>query len=544
MSGPEAGARDQPNPGGMGVIGWIVMLGVAMVTSCALPPALVFRRPPVDVSLESDDSKLYGLVRRSLATESPDDARRALGLLMETWNRRGFGATHTFLPGAGGGPSFRVHVVGAGSGCYPVDYFDALEPADELEVARIQRHRRDGVGAPLVAIRENRGRDPLEAFYPPEAITRALTAHATAEPERDGVQEVSVRLLCPLIHESVGQGADQAPLAADFSAPWATLLARTGNLTMAGVLDTLTPRPSRPPRLYLMEAYDPAKEPLIMIHGLYATPLIWARISNELWADPAIRTRYQIWHYHYNTSAPALYSARLLREQLRELRPLLDPGGRDPAMRRTTLLAHSMGGLISKALVVRPGDAYWKAAFKVPHTTLKLTREDRSALEDAFEWEPDPTIRRIIYVAVPHRGSDYADNFIGRIGRSLTAPPQHFTAFYERISSANPGVFTPAYEELGSGRLNSVSSLSPSQPTLKILADLPYAHPVKTHSIIGNRGRPDPLPESSDGVVPYTSSHRADADSELVVPANHWTYNHPAAIDEIKWILKLPPNKP
>jgi len=111
--------------------------------------------------------------------------------------------------------------------------------------------------------------------------------------------------------------------------------------------------------------------------------------------------------------------------------------------------------------------------------------------------------------------------------------------FYERISEANPGVFTPAYEELGSGRLNSVSSLSPSQPTLQILADLPYAHPVKTHSIIGTSGLPGPLATSSDGIVPYSSSHLDDVDSELTVPANHWTYRHPAAVEEIKRILKL-----
>jgi pimeloyl-ACP methyl ester carboxylesterase len=446
----------------------------------------------------------------------------------------------TFRAGASGDPIYRVTMAGASAGCYPHLYFDVLKPAGELRVARIPHYRRDGVGAPMVALRENAHAEPIEKYYPPEAITRPLTAYATAGPEVGGVREVTIRLLCPLRNDSVTTSRGLQPLAADFSAPWATLLARTGDLHLRGMFDAWTPRPSREPRLYLMEPYDPRKEPLIMIHGLYATPLIWAKVSNELWAEPAIRQRYQLWHYHYNTSAPALYSARILREQLRELRALLDPAGRDPALRRTTLLAHSMGGLISKALVVRPGDAFWEAAFKVPPAKLKLSPADRAMLHEAFEWEPDPTIRRIIFVAVPHRGSDHADNAIGRIGRWLTAPPQNFQAFYERISAANPGVFTPAYEELGSGRLDSVGSLSPSQPTLRILADLPFAHPVRVHSIIGNRGRSGPIASSSDGVVPYTSSHIEGAASELIVPANHWTYNHPTAVAEIKRILTLP----
>jgi pimeloyl-ACP methyl ester carboxylesterase len=519
---------------------WAVLVASMLTVSCAIPPALVFRRPPALVVAPSEEAKLHAWTAKALESRDPEKSRRALGLLMEHWKKRGLGDEHTLRPAAGGGPAFRIRLSGGDdAGCYPLDYFDALSPADELRVARIHRYRQDGIGAPLVAVRENRGRDPIEQFYPPEAITRALTAHLEAGPEKDGVREVEIRLLCPLVHHEVeGPGGPQL-LAADYTAPWATLLSRTGPLHARGVLDALTPTPSRPSRLYLMQPYDPKKEPLLMIHGLYATPLIWARISNELWGEPEIRQRYQIWHYHYNTSAPALYSARLLRAQLAELRTLLDPDGNDPAMRRMTLLAHSMGGLISKALVVRPGDAYWDAAFTVPPASLKLSPEDRAMLEDAFEWEPIPAIHRIIFVAVPHRGSAYADNFIGRIGRSLTSAPSGFQEFYRRISTSNPGAFTPAYAELGEGRLNSVGSLSPNQPTLKILADLPFAHPVKVYSIIGNRGLPGPLETSSDGVVPYTSSHLKDAESELVVPTNHWTYKHPAAIEEIKRILRM-----
>ena len=145
----------------------------------------------------------------------------------------------------------------------------------------------------------------------------------------------------------------------------------------------------------------------------------------------------------------------------------------------------------------------------------------------------------VIFVAVPHLGSSFADNLIGRLGRLSTAPPRAFQSFYERISVSNPGVFTPEYEALGQGRLDSVSSLSPTQPTLRILAKLPVSQSVKVHSIIGNRGKHGPVENSSDGIVPYSSSHIEGADSELIVPAGHGAFRHPAAMAEIVRILKL-----
>src|SRR4029079_4430724 len=115
-------------------------------------------------------------------------------------------------------------------------------------------------------------------------------------------------------------------------------------------------------------------------------------------------------------------------------------------------------------------------------------------------------------------------------GRWITAPPSQFTEFYQRISRDNPGVFTPQYDAMWRGKLNSVSALSPRMPTLQILCGLPYAHPVQVHSIIGDRGRTGPLEQSSDGIVPYTSSHLDGVASELVVPAGHSAFRHPRAL--------------
>ena len=59
---------------------------------------------------------------------------------------------------------------------------------------------------------------------------------------------------------------------------------------------------------------------------------------------------------------------------------------------------------------------------------------------------------------------------------------------------------------------------------------------VPCHSIIGTR-KIRPGPGSSDGVVPYWSSHMDITVSEVLVPSGHSAHRHPIAIAEVKRIL-------
>jgi hypothetical protein len=84
---------------------------------------------------------------------------------------------------------------------------------------------------------------------------------------------------------------------------------------------------------------------------------------------------------------------------------------------------------------------------------------------------------------------------------------------------------------------NSITSFSPGNPTLITMDTKKVVPPC--HSIIGNRGLPGPLADSSDGVVPYWSSHLYYAKSEAIVPGPHSCYDFPEAIKEMKRILHL-----
>jgi hypothetical protein len=84
---------------------------------------------------------------------------------------------------------------------------------------------------------------------------------------------------------------------------------------------------------------------------------------------------------------------------------------------------------------------------------------------------------------------------------------------------------------------NSIDTLAPNDPFVKFMNTLPLTRGVPYHSIIGDRGRGD-TPNSSDGVVPYWSSHVDGAESETIVPSDHGANQNPETIAEVMRILK------
>jgi hypothetical protein len=85
------------------------------------------------------------------------------------------------------------------------------------------------------------------------------------------------------------------------------------------------------------------------------------------------------------------------------------------------------------------------------------------------------------------------------------------------------------------GGPTSLISLAPNL-TLDRLAKLPIRVPF--HSIIGHLGD-EVGPDSSDGVVDYSSSHLDGAESEKFVPGGHAALlNNPETVAEIKRILE------
>ena len=84
----------------------------------------------------------------------------------------------------------------------------------------------------------------------------------------------------------------------------------------------------------------------------------------------------------------------------------------------------------------------------------------------------------------------------------------------------------------------SVQALSPNSIGIKILSELPIDNDRKYHSIIGIRDAQNG-PGSSDGIVPYSSSHLDGASSEYLVHDSHTCVSNACTITEVKRLVLL-----
>jgi pimeloyl-ACP methyl ester carboxylesterase len=288
-----------------------------------------------------------------------------------------------------------------------------------------------------------------------------------------------------------------------------------------------------------MAPYSPDRIPIIMVHGLRSTPLAWAQLTNELMGDPEIRRHYQIWHYLYPTGLPLLASAADFRDELESVRTLLDPDGSDFAMQNMVVIGHSMGGLLARTLVTDSGDAIWNSTLAIPMSALPPGLEQTPELRRLFYFQAKSYVKRVIFVAVPHRGSEVADSLLGRIlARQVQLPPA-LQDLVANLQASMPQLFKPDDSaRFDRGYHNGIRTLSPKDDALVAMAKLPVNSSIPFHSIMGDRGRGDGA-KSSDGVVTYASAHLPGASSELIVPSNHSTHENPQALAEVKRILKL-----
>lgn len=445
---------------------------------------------------------------------------------------------------------------GALGDVWPPEYFEQLYLAGELGIEGLRnRFTLPGVGAPMIGFRTNRGTEPIERFYPPEGIVRpitailhldpilpstASTAAAPATPGVEGIRRARLVFYNPLERDTVQWNGREEPLAADFTAPLGFLVANTA-LEKVGRLGVRNAdKLDRHAGVFLMQPYDPERIPVLMIHGLLSSPLAWRELTNEMLADPVLRRRYQVWHYFYPSALPYLYSGQRLEANLERLYGFLQRETTAPALNRMVIVAHSMGGLLARTLITDSGEKVWNRAARVPPETLRGTPADIDLVRDMFHFTPRPYIERVIFLATPHKGSNLAGSLVGKIGASLVDLPDDYETLFRRISQSNLDYLTPEMRKvLASGGPTSIQSLSPKHPMIQVLSELPISPRVKVHSILGRKGHDGPLKESTDGIVPYWSSHLPWADSQLVVESGHAVYNHPGTIQEIKRILYL-----
>jgi len=381
--------------------------------------------------------------------------------------------------------------------------------------------KRDGIGAPLVAVRHL---TPEAELYTPPAIYYGVTGFAEFEGSR-----CILSIKDPLAAETVAVEGRSYPMAANFTGALAMTLAKEKPQKL-GLIRLLRPEEYATTfRVARLEPYNPKKSVVLVIHGLMDTPASWVPLINDLRSDKDIRRNYQFWFYSYPSGYPYPYSALILRQELDAIEKQF------PLGRKMVLIGHSMGGCISRTLITDTGNKLWMEAFGKPPEQVEMPEESKRLLKEGIIFKHRPEIGRVIFMSAPHRGSDLAKNFVGRIGSMLVRTPVKMLTIGKTVREA----LTPDPAALQWKRFpNSVDTLAPNNRFVVAINKVPITPGIPYHTIVGDRGRGD-SPNSSDGVVPYWSSHLDGARSEFIAPCNHSSPLNPQAIAEVHSILKL-----
>lgn len=426
-------------------------------------------------------------------------------------------------------------------------------PATSLNFSGLRnQYRNDGFGAELVAVFQDKDAEqaqpltypalegpPLppfqESLFP--AVTVVLKFGGKTLQEVLSTQQVTLQALDPYRFHHIEMGQSTVPLAGNFSSGYGLWLARSGFSTQA--LRTLIGLNNGivKPSIYLMQPYDPNRRIILMLHGLASSPEAWINVANEVLGDEALRRNYQVWQVYYPTNAPLALNNYAIRQALQSTLQHFDPSGTARASRDITVVGHSMGGLLSRLLVSGSDGKMMEAMGADFNLSTKELPEQHDRLQQFLEFEPVPQISSAIFIAAPHRGTDFANNRIARWVANLITLPfsmmEQFGDITRTLANASPRIGKQSLLRIP----NSIDNLRDDDGYVQAAANLPISPRVRYHSIIGNNTPSVPLSESNDGVVPYQSAHLEGAASELIVPFGHSVQEHPRAIVEIRRIL-------
>jgi hypothetical protein len=422
--------------------------------------------------------------------------------------------------------------------------FEGFRFVSDYEIRGLQnQYHTYGLGVPLIAIRKHHANlSADEKFYPP-GMSFPVTAFLRVLPNQDatpGHHVAHIELHDPLNTSELTVDRRTVPLESDLTTPLAFALnqkqLRNLDSSTAGLLNPA--QTEKLQGLYMLEPYQPGKIPVLMIHGIWSSPITWMEMFNDLRGAPEIRSRYQFWFYLYPSGAPFWHSAAELREDLAQTRQIIDPQHRQPALDQMVLVGHSMGGLVSELQTIDSRNDFWSTVSDQPFSLVNASTETRQDLADTFFFHPNPSIRRVITIGTPFRGSKIANSTTRWLSSKLITLPQLLLNNRQQLHKDNPELFRkPNLLDVNT----SVDSLAPNSPILPVMLEAQRAPWVKYHNIVGripDHGFIGRVVGGSDGIVSFDSAHLDNVNSEIVVNADHLTLTrHPLSVLEVHRIL-------
>ena len=420
---------------------------------------------------------------------------------------------------------------------YPASSYQKFMLCSDYRIRHLSHFTYEfGLGVPIIALTNEQTR--YKSLLTAAPIAHGATAFLRFYPAKKGdphrVLHARLEFYDNDRIRSVQVAGQKIPLIFDYSTPFAYYISTMPDMN---VLDyTFNPNQFQA-GLYTLEPYQPGKIPVVLVHGLLSSIHTWMQMVNTLKNDPQIRKHCQFWFFTYSSGNPILYSASMLRKSLYNAYAELavTPEAKE-AFKHTVIIGHSMGGLLSKTLLQDPGDSLVRQASGKPWTEVQkmCTPEQQKLIEDVALYHSVPFVRRVLFLAVPHRGSKMAQymqvRMIARLIKLPTGLVNDLTGIVKTLSAKQN-----AADKFEIRIRSGLEGLSPKDHSLRALQALPLRSDVPFHSIIGNNKKA--TPGGTDGVVEYWSSHLDQVRSELVVQSGHSVQQHPVAIYEVRRIL-------
>jgi pimeloyl-ACP methyl ester carboxylesterase len=182
------------------------------------------------------------------------------------------------------------------------------------------------------------------------------------------------------------------------------------------------------PGVYFLEEYDADKVPVLFVHGANGTPRNFAFLINAIDSGA-----FQPWVYYYPSGVRLDAIADHLHQTIVKLERRL-------GFEKLVVVAHSMGGLVSRSFVLKHHDSNGSARIPV-FVTIATPWDGHEAARIGVEHAP--AVVRSWYDMVP--GSPfltslfYAGADVSRPRKPLPAPVAHHLLFAFRRNSASFG---------------------------------------------------------------------------------------------------------
>ena len=416
--------------------------------------------------------------------------------------------------------------------------FAHCQPAAEVNLRgfdHVVEH--GGLGVPVVLAQDD-PRRVQQPFYRSHGEYLPATAVLEFPPDVPGHSpEARLRFYNPLAVSAISLGRHSQPLAENLTAALQSALADVSIAEKGTSKRVASSSGEHVSRLFFLSRYDKAKVPVVFVHGMLSGPDIWKNSINELYANAALRRRYQPVCFCYPSKLPVPASAARLRELLTSSRNSLDPRHQDAGFDHMVLVGHSMGGLLARMQVMDSGDDLWRAFFTVTPQRLAaaIDADTQHMLQQAMFFQHRRDVSAVVFISTPHQGCVLADNSLLRtLVRSMLFLPKTAEE-QEAALAALPGDYIhPASRAFHAWGVGGVENLATKHPYSRALARHPVG--VTFHSIIATRSAVD-CQDSSDGIVPYWSAHLDGAASETTVSHPHRCVEKATTVQAVMKIL-------